>query len=144
MQRQAFDKQAALTPCWDKPSFWEPRPECFPWQFHYYIHHYQSSALSQTHTKCWVIIPLYEDITLKGFIVSIQTKLQIHWCVLFHVTLFWPLLVKILNLSLFKEPCKGWTKNVCAFGTGKSRLAWAIKLHVEIDRNYPLTNMHCF
>ena len=40
--------------------------------------------------------------------------------------------------SLFKEPCKGWTKSVRVFGTGKSRVAWPIKLHGEIDRNYPL------
>ena len=40
---------------------------------------------------------------------------------------------------MFKEPC--WTKNVHVFGTGKSRVAWAIKLHVEIDRNYPLKSV---
>ena len=40
--------------------------------------------------------------------------------------------------SPFKEPCKGWTKIFRVFGTGKSRAAWAIKLHVEIDRNDPL------
>ena len=45
--------------------------------------------------------------------------------------------------SLFKEPCKGCTKSVCIFGTGKPRVAWVIKLHVEIDRSYPLMYKKC-
>ena len=41
--------------------------------------------------------------------------------------------------SSFKEPCKGCTKSVRIFGTGKSRVVGAIKLHVEIYQSYPLS-----
>ena len=42
--------------------------------------------------------------------------------------------------SPFKEPWKGCTKSVRVFGNGKSRVGWAIKLHVEIDQSYVLSN----
>ena len=41
-----------------------------------------------------------------------------------------PMLLAVNANAPFMEPCNGWTKCVCVFGIGKSRVAWAMKLHV--------------